>query len=434
MAGLIVGNDPLILSGTPFLVYFTSHAKIQPPTAYLFTQFQSANLVSALLVSSNPTNLVLTQAFGISFLSYSAWLALPTITGVVVLYPLLRFYLFRGTGLIPKEIKAPKVDPKAALVDPWGGIFGATLFITTIALLVGLSAAGKLEGVEGVWTVTAPAALIMLSRDCIRDIYVRGKKGDSTSEIEGDRKREMVKDRPEHRDAVGPVARGDDEKAGAVGEEARPTASDTERPGSRASTPTMNGQGEGATSEEPASSSADKLESVNGSAAPAGAAGAAVPENSVPPSRAPSPPPAMPALREEAATSPAEKAPINPLLRPLRPLVRMFPTPCLIATRLPLPLIPFAFSMFILVEALQYTGWISVWAGWWASWAAVGGVAGGVWLMGMIGALGCNVSLADPPSRQGLTTVGVRHEHWRNGPSFSYVSCSHLPRSNSSFP
>lgn len=79
------------------------------------------------------------------------------------------------------------------------------------------------------------------------------------------------------------------------------------------------------------------------------------------------------------------------LLRPLFPFQRAFPTFSGVFTRLPIPLIPFAFSMFILVESLQYTGWIRVWAGWWAAWAEVGGVAGAIWLMGMLGVIGCNV-------------------------------------------
>jgi len=173
LSGLLIGNDPLILSGTPFLVYFTRHAKVDPPTAYLFTHFQVSNLVSALLVSSNPTNLILTSAFGLSFLQYSAWLALPTLAGAVVLFPILRFVVFRGERMIPRTLSPPKVDPKSALVDPLGGIFGASLFLVTIVCLVSLSAGGLLEGVEGVWTVTAPAALIMLVRDCVHDVIVR---------------------------------------------------------------------------------------------------------------------------------------------------------------------------------------------------------------------------------------------------------------------
>ena len=46
--------------------------------------------------------------------------------------------------------------------------------------------------------------------------------------------------------------------------------------------------------------------------------------------------------------------------------------------------------MFILVEALSYTGWIRVFATWWTAWVNVGGLPGAIWLMGMISVLGCN--------------------------------------------
>jgi Na+/H+ antiporter NhaD/arsenite permease-like protein len=52
--------------------------------------------------------------------------------------------------------------------------------------------------------------------------------------------------------------------------------------------------------------------------------------------------------------------------------------------------------MFILVDALEYTGWVAVWARWWAAWARAGGTAGCIWLMGVISVLGCNVSRTLP--------------------------------------
>ena len=75
-----------------------------------------------------------------------------------------------------------------------------------------------------------------------------------------------------------------------------------------------------------------------------------------------------------------------------RSLNLRLPTVSYVVTRLPLPLLPFAFSMFILVEALQHVGWIRVWAGWWKAWVEVGGVAGAIWLMAMLSVIGCNVS------------------------------------------
>ena len=66
----VVGNDPVILSGTAFLAYMTRvSSNIVRPRAWIFTQFAMANIGSAILVSSNPTNLVLAGAFNIKFIS-----------------------------------------------------------------------------------------------------------------------------------------------------------------------------------------------------------------------------------------------------------------------------------------------------------------------------------------------------------------------------
>lgn len=274
---LAVGNDPVVLSGTPFVAYFTQLANISPPTPFLFAQFQAANLASALLVSSNPTNLVLTSSFHLSLLSFSAWTALPTVAAAVALYPTL---LVQFRKRIPKTLNPPKVNPRAALTDPFGAIFTATIFLTCIVVLVALSAVGLLEGVQGVWAVTAPAAILVLARDCIHDLR---------------------RTRPHH----------------------------------------------------PSGGTEDHIRLRNS-------------------------------------------------YHPIAIIRHRLPTVCSIISRLPLPLLPFAFSMFILVDALEYTGWVSVWANWWAAWARVGGTAGCIWLMGMLSVLGCNVSdcmsklIADP--------------------------------------
>ncbi|GMK55723.1 hypothetical protein CspeluHIS016_0207790 [Cutaneotrichosporon spelunceum] len=259
LLSLVVGNDPVILSGTPFVAYFTIHTQVTP-TPFLFAQFQAANLASALLVSSNPTNLVLTSSFHLSFLSFSAWTALPTVAAALLLYPVLAVQ-FRKQ--IPKTLSPTDVNPRGALIDPVGAIFTSTVFIVTIIVLVALSAAGLLEGVLGVWTVTAPAAILVLIRDGLHDLRTRRSEGATlTAEME----MEEMERIPNHPDVASHVV-----------------------------------------------------------------------------------------------------------------------------SRLPLPLLPFAFSMFILVDALDYTGWVSVWARWWAAWARAGGTAGCIWLMGVISVLGCNI-------------------------------------------
>ncbi|ODO11453.1 hypothetical protein I350_00233 [Cryptococcus amylolentus CBS 6273] len=277
--GLVFGNDPLVLSGTPFLAYFTDHAAISDPTSFIFSQFQVSNLVSAFLVSSNPTNLVLTSAFGINFLVYSAWMAIPTIASAIVLYFVSRYITFSRKGLIPKTIHPPAINPRDALSDPVGAVFGATVFVITVLLLVGLSAGGVLEGKVGVWTVTVPAAGLVLLRDLAKDLSERREK-----------------------------PKGDSKP-----------------------------------------------------------------------------------LDQAQSTLPTEEIAVASTAAPSHPPFLGLSRVSSVVSKLPLALLPFAFSFFILVEGLQHTGWISVFGGWWGAWEEVGGIAGSVWLMGMLSVIGCNI-------------------------------------------
>jgi len=353
LTGLIIGNDPLILSGTPFLVYFTRHASIQPEnqTSYLFTHFQASNLVSALLVSSNPTNLVLTSAFGITFLQYSAWLALPTVAAMIVLFPILRWGIFRDR--IPRVLNPPKVNPKDSLVDPWGGVFGTVLFIIVIILLITLSALGLLEGVQGVWSITAPAGIIMFLRDCWHDLVVRNKEEKARKEglVAVKDGREMTN--------VGRRGSVGGEGGARVGNGKIAEPLEPEKPSNARSSPV-------------------KPEAENGSPPAA--------NDTLSHSSSASPEPQQPVTK----TSQTPESPTPTLLKPIRKFTKTFPTASLVISRLPLQLIPFAFSMFILVEALSFTGWIRVFATWWTAWVNVGGLPGAIWLMGMISVLGCN--------------------------------------------
>ncbi|CAG8686423.1 5243_t:CDS:2, partial [Acaulospora colombiana] len=162
--GVVVGNDPVILSGVPFLAYFTQEMQINPPTAWIFGQFVIANIASAVLVSSNPTNLVLSGAFSISYFTYTAKIIVPVVVAAIIILPVLLF-LFRKPGLIPREIKPITLSPRSVLVDPFGGIFGGTLLILTLCTLVGTSILHP-----QVFLVTVPPAVIVFIRDVLYDL------------------------------------------------------------------------------------------------------------------------------------------------------------------------------------------------------------------------------------------------------------------------
>lgn len=89
-----IGNDPIVLSGTPFLAYMTRAARnIDDPRAWLYAAFCVANTGSAILVSSNPTNLVLAGSFEIKFVEYTANMIVPVVVGLTPSLTNTRMYL-----------------------------------------------------------------------------------------------------------------------------------------------------------------------------------------------------------------------------------------------------------------------------------------------------------------------------------------------------
>lgn len=101
-----IGNDPIILSGTAFLAYMTRISQnIKEPSAWIHMQFACANIGSAILTSSNPTNLVLAGAFSIKFIHYTANMIVPVIVTAVVLFPFLLWIKFKDEELIPSTLR-----------------------------------------------------------------------------------------------------------------------------------------------------------------------------------------------------------------------------------------------------------------------------------------------------------------------------------------
>lgn len=96
---VFTSNDIIVLTFTPFICYFTRHAKIDP-LPYLFCEFIAANTWSMLLIIGNPTNIYLATGANITFFSYLKVMALPTL--LAGCGSLLLLWL-----LFAKKLKAP---------------------------------------------------------------------------------------------------------------------------------------------------------------------------------------------------------------------------------------------------------------------------------------------------------------------------------------
>jgi hypothetical protein len=100
-----------------------------------------------------------------------------------------------------------------------------------------------------------------------------------------------------------------------------------------------------------------------------------------------------------------------------------FPTTMTVFNHLPLPLLPFAFCMFVLVQALVTKGWVPVFAHGWDHWVEKTGTVGAVGGMGFLSVVLCNVSIARQyiSTHKLLTLPIVRWDkHWNYDPA---VAC-----------
>ncbi len=114
---VFTSNDIIVLTFTPFICHFARSARIDP-LPYLVSEFVAANTWSMALIIGNPTNIYLMSGTGVSFLSYTARMLLPTaLSGFVscgVLYLLFRKKL--KAPVSPEETPTPKVDKPTEIV------------------------------------------------------------------------------------------------------------------------------------------------------------------------------------------------------------------------------------------------------------------------------------------------------------------------------
>lgn len=174
LLAVVLGNDPVILSGTAFLVYFTKVAEVKP-LAFLIAEFVGCNLGSMVLFVGNPTNVVLCEGFGLGYLDFSAWTLLPFVFTTVAAYGAL---LLQFRKRIPKTINAPELDPKAVLIDPVGAYVGSAMILSCLVIIIGVSFAG----VE-VWEIALPFGIAKAVFDIAWDLY-RLKEGKMPESIE----------------------------------------------------------------------------------------------------------------------------------------------------------------------------------------------------------------------------------------------------------
>lgn len=404
-----IGNDPIILSGTSFLAYMTRISEnVREPSAWIHMQFACANIGSAILVSSNPTNLVLAGAFSIRFIHYTANMVVPTVATAILLFPFLLWIKFRDEGLIPRKIalhalsqseggeRREPVNPNIPYaggtseenkleevlnpyLDKRGAWFGACIMAATLIAILALNAASSGSGHETpVFWVTLPAAAIVFcfdlacgwrDREKTRPMALRGRHIELALNEEQAmklREEQMKKDREEKEAKQAGKSEAYELSSSPTGKEdlenQQQIQSSGEGPADSAN------QGNTSTASTPDHQSADQ------------------------PAQTPCAPPTpqnrddLLAARGAALLAHQRHHPTLPLLIADTSwhLTGTFPAATAVLRHLPWALIPFAFSMFVLVQALATKGWIPLFARGWEAWVQRTGTVGAVGGMGFL--------------------------------------------------
>ncbi|KAK0898737.1 hypothetical protein LTR91_022891 [Friedmanniomyces endolithicus] len=383
-----IGNDTVILSGTAFLAYMTRISRnIKDPKAWIFAQFSVANVGSAILVSSNPTNLVLTGAFNIKFIHYTANVIVPVLATVIVLGPFLLFIVFADNDLIPASIELHELDEAARnrapvnpniphargtadeieladnsdeannlsleeimnpFLDKGGAAFGAVIMAATLITILALNAATDTTKEHPVFWVTLPAAFVMfcwdvsfgwLNREKTREIARNGRR-----EVEEARAKRAIEAEEKARLAV--------LKQGGAADVVSGVKSEVPSSNDYAPTPGLSGS--------PTSEKLAEKEPV--------------------------------VLRIDSAQARQDDRPTLASLfaESYQWCQETFPTVTAVLVHLPWALVPFALAMFVLVQALATKGWIPVFAHGWDHWVNKTGVVGAIGGMGFLSVIMCN--------------------------------------------
>ncbi|KAI1417310.1 hypothetical protein F5Y13DRAFT_152459 [Hypoxylon sp. FL1857] len=467
--GTLIGNDPIILSGTAFLAYMTRvSSNIIHPRAWIFAQFSVANIASAILVSSNPTNLVLAGAFNIRFVDYTVNMIVPVVVTAIVLFPFLLYFIFADESLIPlsiqmhelsEEAKARKPvnpniphargnaeeeenDPENGeqsqqlsleeimnpFLDKGGAWFGGVIMIATLATLLAINAASQNTGEHPVFYVTLPAAFVMFCWD----ISFGWLHREETRKIARDGRREVERARAErlarqleemeraalsehqqselqggpavahpHTPQAEPADATSQNKSGmTTSVDGRPDSGDEDT--IAADTNTAETSNDGRSQEaRPSTSARSTLYEKQGSTRTdsfkplEGVVSGVTLNTGLGERTRASIERVMDAEKQahyDVTIHPEQgKATLVSLLADgYKWSQETFPTATAVLNHLPFALVPFAFSMFVLVQALVTKGWVPVFAYGWDHWVNKTGTFGSVGGMAFLSVILCN--------------------------------------------
>jgi len=159
---VLTSNDIVILTLTKIILSLARFMK-SDPLPFLILEFFMANIWSATLFIGNPTNIIVAEAYQLSFLDYSKWMALPTIFGGFTAFGLIWLRFWKS---IPETVTIPQLDPDDFLKDKLGGIIGSLCLGSCLIFLLASSWIREIP----IWGITVTFAGILLIRDITYDL------------------------------------------------------------------------------------------------------------------------------------------------------------------------------------------------------------------------------------------------------------------------
>jgi len=162
---IFTSNDIIILTLTPFIIYFCKRVKIDP-IPYLILEFISANTFSMLLLIGNPTNIYLSLSFNINFIDYLKTMAIPALFGGLVAFGLLLLIFYKKLNKPLEECESENVIINKNIMIP------SLIFLVSTILLLSISSFLNIP----MYLVTLIAAILLIIYLSIYSIFSKDAK------------------------------------------------------------------------------------------------------------------------------------------------------------------------------------------------------------------------------------------------------------------
>ncbi|KAF8811270.1 hypothetical protein BYT27DRAFT_7336307 [Phlegmacium glaucopus] len=385
-----VGNDPVILSGTAFLVYYTRVNELNH-IAWLMSEFAAANTASMVLFVGNPTNVVICEGFQVNNAGFTGYTILPFLACSLSCFVALAFQ-FRDSKYLQRKLDVSgDLDVWAVLRDPKGACVGGALLGVCLIVIIVVSFF-KVD----VWMISLPFAFAKFLWDLGWDKFgnaewPQNEKSDDGNDEFMERQLRKQKTNTKIKDDL---VRGLHQKHanGVANKVVNGTANanvdvvrNTMEPVQISSPPHRTVTfDEGAHSSIPTASTDTRVASRSNTlktlVSEDGVDSISYNDGPLSPSK----------------TNLVSSLPIPLSISNLQPhfwkyLSTHFPTLYTAIPRLPFALVPFAFSQFILIEALARQGWIQIFAKWLVI-VTKREMFKTIWVVGVLGVLLCNTS------------------------------------------